>query len=156
VQFNCVNKLYEIWTECSLAQHRFVSSVCLLVRVTVVCCLLATSAVILCEKMKRKRKMWSKKWHLKMDISCDVHLLSGLVETHVECLQLVWAGTLGNCGIVWVIWQFSAWNTSGKDSSDACAIPCQNCAVKSVSPSGMTSHCKSLFNRECLEHFRLH
>jgi len=56
------------------AQHRFpikfisffVSSVCLLVRVTVVdtnravvCCLLATSAVMLSEKKKRKRKMWS-------------------------------------------------------------------------------------------------
>jgi hypothetical protein len=46
----------------------FVSSVCLLVRVTmvdkskaVVCCLLATSAIMLSEKKKRKRKMWSKK-----------------------------------------------------------------------------------------------
>jgi len=59
-------------TECSLAQHRFpirfVSffspTVCLLVRVgmvdknkAVVCCLLATSAIMLCEKKKRKRKM---------------------------------------------------------------------------------------------------
>jgi len=55
---------------------------CLLVRVTmvdknkaVVGCLLATSAIILSEKKKRKRKMWFKKWHLKRDISCDVHLL---------------------------------------------------------------------------------
>ena len=60
----------------------FVSSMCLLVRVTmvdknkaVVGCLLATSAIILSEKKKRKRKMWFKKWHLKRDISCDVHLL---------------------------------------------------------------------------------
>ena len=67
-------------TECSLAQHRFpirfvsffVSSVCLLARVTlmdknraVVCCLLATSAIMLSEKKKRKRKLWSKKWYLK-------------------------------------------------------------------------------------------
>ena len=44
----------------------FVSSVCLLVRVTMVdknkdfvCCLLATSAVMLSEKNKRKRKIWS-------------------------------------------------------------------------------------------------
>jgi hypothetical protein len=46
----------------------FVCSACLLVRVTVVdkikaagCCLLATSAIMLSEKKKRKRKMWSKK-----------------------------------------------------------------------------------------------
>ena len=50
----------------------FVSSMCFLVRVTVVdkmkavvCCLLATSAIMLSEKKKRKRKMWSKKWYLK-------------------------------------------------------------------------------------------
>ena len=64
VQLNCVKKLYENWTECSLAQHRFpirfVSSVGLLVRVTmvdikkaVVCCLLATSALTLSEKRKK-------------------------------------------------------------------------------------------------------
>jgi hypothetical protein len=45
--------------------------VCVLVRVTmvdknkaVVCCLLATSAIMLSEK-KGKSKMWSKKWYLK-------------------------------------------------------------------------------------------
>jgi hypothetical protein len=85
-------------TECSLAQHRFpirfvsflVSSVCLLVRVTMVdknkaalCCLLATSAIMLFEKKKkkRKRKIWSKKWYLKGNISCDVHLLNELPQT---------------------------------------------------------------------------
>jgi hypothetical protein len=54
----------------------FVSSVCLLVRVTVVdknktvvCCLLATSAIMLSEKKKRKRKMCSKKCYLKRNIS---------------------------------------------------------------------------------------
>jgi len=69
---------------------RFVSSVCLLVRVTmvdknkaVVCCLLATSAIVLSEKKKRKRKMCSKKWYLERDISCGVHLLNGLLETDV-------------------------------------------------------------------------
>jgi hypothetical protein len=68
----------------------FVSSVCLLVRVTVadknkavVCCLLATSAIILSEKKKRKRKMWSKKWYLKRNISRDAHLLNELLETDV-------------------------------------------------------------------------
>ena len=63
---------------------------CLLGRVTVVdknkavvCCLLATSAIILSEKEKRKLKMCSKKWHLKRNISCGVHLLNGLLETGV-------------------------------------------------------------------------
>jgi hypothetical protein len=66
----------------------FVSSVCLLVRVTMVdknkavaCCLQATSAIMLSEKKERKRKMWSNKWYLKRNISCDVHLLNGLLET---------------------------------------------------------------------------
>jgi hypothetical protein len=68
-----------------VCQFFFVSSVCLLVRVTmvdknkaVVCCLLATSGIMLSEKKKRKRKMWSKKWYLKRNISCDVHLLNEL------------------------------------------------------------------------------
>ena len=63
---------------------------CLLVRVTivdinkaVVCCLLATSAVTLSEKKKRKRKMCSKKWYLKRNISCDAHLLNGVLDTDV-------------------------------------------------------------------------
>ena len=58
---------------------------CLLVRVPVldknkafVCCLLDTSAMMLSEKKKRNRKMWSKKWYLKMDISCGVNLLNGV------------------------------------------------------------------------------
>jgi hypothetical protein len=65
--------------------------VCLLVRVTVVdknkavvCFLLATSALMLSEKKKRNRKVCSKKWYLKSNISCDVHLLNGLLETYVE------------------------------------------------------------------------
>jgi hypothetical protein len=68
----------------------FVSSVCLLVRVTmvdknkaVVCYLLATSAVMLSEKKKRKRKMWSKKWYLKRNILCYAHLLNELLEIGV-------------------------------------------------------------------------
>jgi len=68
----------------------FVSSVCLLVRVTmvdknkaVVCCLLVTSSIMLSEKKKRKRKMWSKKWYLKRNMSCDVHLLNELLEMDV-------------------------------------------------------------------------
>jgi len=68
----------------------FVSSVFLLVCVTmvdknkaVVCCLLATSAIMLSEKKTRKRKMWSKKWYLKRNMSCAAHLLNELLETDV-------------------------------------------------------------------------
>jgi hypothetical protein len=62
----------------------------LLVRVSMVdknktvVCLLATSAIMLSEKKKRKRKMWSKNWYLKRNIPCDVHLLNELLETGVE------------------------------------------------------------------------
>jgi len=48
-----------------------------------VCCLLATSTITLSEKKKRKGKMWSKKWYLKRNISCDAHLLNELLETDV-------------------------------------------------------------------------
>jgi hypothetical protein len=54
-----------------------------------VCCLLATSAIMLSEKKKSKRKMLSKKWYLKRSISCDAHLLNELLETDVEdCMNL--------------------------------------------------------------------
>jgi hypothetical protein len=49
----------------------------------VVCLLLGTSAIMLSEKKKRKRKMWSKKWYLKRHISCEAHLLNELLETDV-------------------------------------------------------------------------
>jgi hypothetical protein len=38
---------------------------------------------MLSEKKKRKRKMWSKKRYLKMNISCDAHLLNEFLETVV-------------------------------------------------------------------------
>jgi hypothetical protein len=62
----------------------------------VVCCLLATSAIMLSGKKKRKSKMCSKKWYLERNISCDVHLLNELIETDVgvECFGMVpsWCG----------------------------------------------------------------
>jgi hypothetical protein len=68
----------------------FVSFVCLLERVTpvnknkaVVYCMQATSAIMLYEKKKRKRTMWSRKWYLKRNISRDAHLLNELLETDV-------------------------------------------------------------------------
>jgi ribosomal protein S4 len=62
----------------------------------VVCCLLATSAIMFSEKKKRKCKMWSKKWYLKRNISRDAQLLNELLETHVEdCINyLVSAGKM--------------------------------------------------------------
>jgi len=48
----------------------------------VVCSLLDTSAIMLSEK-KKKRKMWSEKWYIKRNISCDAHLLYELLETDV-------------------------------------------------------------------------
>jgi hypothetical protein len=63
---------------------------------TAVCCLLATSAIMLSEKKKRKRKMWSKKRYLKRKISCDAHLLNELLETDVprDDASVVSAGKL--------------------------------------------------------------
>jgi hypothetical protein len=64
--------------------------VCLLVCVTVVdknkdvvCCLLATGAIMLSEKKKRKGKIYSKKWYWNRNILCDAHLLNELLETDV-------------------------------------------------------------------------
>jgi len=84
VQFNCVKELHEklnlmlsgtAQVSHQVCQFLFVSSVCLLVRVTMVdknktvgCCLLATLALMLSKKKKRKRKMWSKKWYFKRNI----------------------------------------------------------------------------------------
>jgi hypothetical protein len=63
-------------------------------------CLLATSAIMLSEK-KKKRKMWSNKWYLKRNISCDAHLLNELLET--ECPEMTPSCCRqvneGSCGI---------------------------------------------------------
>jgi len=49
----------------------------------IVCSFLATSSKMLSEKKQIKRKMCSKKWYLKRNISCDAHLLNKLLETDV-------------------------------------------------------------------------
>ena len=97
MQFNCVKKtarktdLNVLWHSTGFPSDLSVLwsvVLCLLVRVTVVdknkavCCLLATSGIMLSEK-KRKRKMCSKKWYLKRNISCDADLLNELLETDV-------------------------------------------------------------------------
>jgi hypothetical protein len=50
----------------------------------VVCGLLATSAIMLSEKKKRKHKMWSKKWYLKRNISYFFDSF-----WRVECLEVM-------------------------------------------------------------------
>ena len=53
--------------------------------------------------------------------------------------------------------QFCVWNTTGKDSSEACAIACQNCVVYSVFPSDMTSQSTiAQFDWECIAPFIEH
>ena len=38
---------------------------------------------MLSEKKEKKRNIWTKKWYLKRNISCDAHLLNELLETDV-------------------------------------------------------------------------
>ena len=73
-----------------VCQFFFVNSLYLLMRVimadkneTIVCSMLAISTIMLSEKKKRKRKMWSKKWYLKRNILCGAHLLNELLEKDV-------------------------------------------------------------------------
>jgi len=90
---------------------------------------------------------------LKRNISCDAHLLNELLETDVpwDDAIVVSAGKLETVGFPEWTAQFSAWKRTGKDSSEACAIACQNCALYSVFLSGMKSHSKiAQFNWECI------
>ena len=101
--------------------------------------------------------MWSKKWYLKRNISCDAHLLNELLETDVP-----WDDTIVvSAGKPRKLWdslselRSSVWKTTGKGSSEACAMACQNWAVYSVFPSGMTSHSKiAQFNWKCTGRLR--
>jgi hypothetical protein len=49
----------------------------------VFCSLLATSVIMLSEKKKRKRKMWSKEWYLKRNVSCDALVLNEFLSADV-------------------------------------------------------------------------
>ena len=94
-------------------------------------------------KEERKRKMCSKKWYLKRNISCYAHLLNELLETDVpwDDAIVVSAGKLRTT-VGFPEWtaQFCVCKTTEKDISEACATACQNCVVYSVCPSVMTSH----------------
>jgi hypothetical protein len=123
----------------------------------VVCCWLATSTVMLSERKKRKRKMWSKKWYLKRNTSCDAQLLIELLETDVEdeclemmpswCLQVNW----GNCGIPWVNCVVLCVKDDWRGQFWGLRYCLSKLTVYSASPSGMTSHSKiAQFNWECI------
>ena len=142
----------------------FVTSVCLLVRVTVVdknravvCCLLATSVIMLSGKRKRKCKMWSKKWYLKRNISRDAHLLNELLETDVpfDDAIVVSAGKLRKL-----------WDSLSELRSSVCdrrleravlrpaLLPVKTAQFTHFFPTGMTSHSKiAHFNCECMGRF---
>jgi hypothetical protein len=103
--------------------------------------------------------MWSKKWYLKRNTSCDVHLLNELLGTDVpwDDVIVVSADKLRK------LWDSLSELRSSvcerrleKTVLRPCSIACQNCTVYSVFPSGMTSFSKiSLFNWECIGRLRL-
>jgi hypothetical protein len=119
--------------------------VCLLVRVTavdknkaVVCCLLATSAIMLSEKKKWKRKIWSKKWYLKRNISCDVHLLNELLETdvHWDDAIVVSAGKLRKL-----------WDSTSELHSSLCEIRLERTVLRPTLLPVKTAQFTSFFGR---------
>jgi hypothetical protein len=59
-----------------------------------------------------------------------------LEMTSSSCRQVNW----GNCGIPWVNCSVLCVKDDRQNSSEPCTIVCQNCAVYSVFPSGMTLH----------------
>jgi len=88
--------------------------------------------------------MWSEKWYLKRNISCDADLLNELLETDVpwDDAIVVSAGKLRKL-----------WDSLSELRSSVCErrlenqfwglrYCLQNCAVYSVFPSGMTLHSK--------------
>ena len=107
----------------------------------VVSCLLATSAMMLSEKKKRKRKTWSKKCYLKRNIY-HAMLVCWMNWVSWDDAIVVSAGKLRKLWDSLSELRSSVRKTTGKDSSEACDIACHNCPVYSVFPSGMTSHSK--------------
>jgi hypothetical protein len=102
--------------------------------------------------------MWSKKWYLKRNISCDVHLLSELLETDVpwDDAIVVSAGKLRK------LWDSLSELRSlcVKDDWKGEVWGLRYCLSKPRSllsfPSGMTSHSKiSQFNWQCIAPLRL-
>jgi hypothetical protein len=55
---------------------------------------------MLSEKKNVKRKMWSKKWYLEMNISCDAYLLNELLETNEPSEDAI----VVSAGKLWKLW----------------------------------------------------
>jgi len=98
--------------------------------------------------------MWNKNWYSKKNISCVAHLLNGLLETGVswDYAIVVSAGRVRKL-----------WDSPSEVGSSICERRqfwglrhcLSNCALYSVSQSGMTSHSKiAQFNWECIGRLR--
>ena len=124
----------------------------------VVCSLLTTSAIMLSEKKKRKRKMWSKEWYLKTNISWDARPLNELLEKDVPWNVAIVVSASKRSKL----WDFLSELRSSlcerrleRTVLKACSFACQNCAFYAVFPSGMKSHSKiAQFNWECTGRLR--
>jgi hypothetical protein len=148
-QFNCVKNCTKNWTVCSLAQHKcpisfssvFFCQFCVSSCACDYCGQKQGCGLLLANhighdvtrKKKIKRKVWSKKWYFKRNISCDALMLRELLETDVEdCLEMMpsWCQQVnwGNCGIPWVTCTFLCVKDDWKGQFEACTIACQNCA----------------------------
>ena len=81
---------------------------------------------------------------MKRNVSCDAHLPNELLETDVpsDDAIVVSAGKLRKLWDCLSELHGSLCERRLEDSSEACAITCQNCSVYSVFPPGMTSHSK--------------
>jgi len=100
---------------------------------------------MLSENKKRKRKMWSKKWYLKRNISRDAQLLNELRETDMpwDDAIVVSAGKLRKL-----------WDSLSELGSSLCErrlerrvlrlalLPVKTVQFTPFFPSGMTSHSK--------------
>jgi hypothetical protein len=97
--------------------------------------------------------MWSKKWYFKRNISCAAHLLNEFLEMDVPWDDAIVesAGKLRKLCDSLSELRSSSCGRRLERTAEACAVGCQNCAVCSVFPSGMTSHSKiAQFNWECI------
>ena len=68
--------------------------------------------------------MWSKKWYLKRDLSCDAKSAEWLANGCAlrRCHRGFGSYTEETVGFPEWTAQFSVWKTTWKDSSEACAI----------------------------------
>jgi len=76
--------------------------------------------------------------------NCGIHCVNCAVIWVIEMVPS-WCGQVnwGNCGVHWPNCAVLCVKDNWRNSSEACATACQNCAVYSVFPSGMTSHSRS-------------